>query len=125
MLVVCSLMLGYEINAQRPADVINITTQSMFNYDEFSFLVFCPYSYYNKIESFERQQNGELWRRLQERKTYNYELEVTGDGFDANSTYVVEAQSHSFTFLNTTSDKNVSINELFYCGLVRNYTATC
>jgi hypothetical protein len=99
MLVICSAVLGFEINAQQGADVI-VHEQSLTYPDDFNFLVFCPYSYYSKEASFKEksQPNDELRRRLLS-KTYSYSLNVNPKdqaNFDANRTFVVEAQSNSF-----------------------------
>jgi hypothetical protein len=66
---------------------------------------------------------------LQEQDIYNYELKVSDPSYDANSTYVVEARSLLFYF--NTTDKNTGVRtlgnrtELFYCGVVRNYSDVC
>ena len=80
--------------------------------DDFSFLVYCPYSYYTKEASFKEKTapKDELRRRLLY-KTYSYNLNVNPKdklNFDANRTYLVEAQSHNFTFYNETSKQNES-----------------
>jgi hypothetical protein len=53
MLVICSAVLGFEINTQSGTDII-WQDQSLTYPNDFSFLVFCPYSYFDREASFKR-----------------------------------------------------------------------
>ena len=63
MLVLCSAMLGYEINTQGIV-IPDDKDQKFAQPGEFNFMVFCPISYGNQTLDLREDKNEDLRRRL-------------------------------------------------------------
>lgn len=96
MIIICSTVLGFEINAQAPPHIISHQTIS--DPEDFNFLVFCPISYFNENTAFSGKLSNEREelrrRRLVETYTNRIKPSAKEDpNFNASRTYLVEVTS--------------------------------
>jgi hypothetical protein len=108
MLLLCSMMFGYEINTQKVERIVN-GQKIVDNYD---FMVFCPAT----EDDLEPYKNNDLRRRLLTGSTYNIEIDQADtSNYLPGRTYIVKAQSRM-------DGTNLVLE---YCGRMKLFNGQC